>query len=186
MDEHEPQPRGEPMEAASLRAQLEEYHEMSYGWALNCCATHPMDAEDVLQNVYQKILQGRARFHGRAAFKTWLFAVIRNTAADARRRNWLHQLRLGGYEKERAHDVQPAERGAALERAELVEAFRGTLAVLPRRQREILHLVFYQELTVEASASVMGISVGSARTHYERGKRRLGHELKKSKHFDEV
>ena len=183
MDERELQPQGASMDEGTLRLQLEQLHKMSYGWALNCCASHPGEAEDVLQTVYQKILQGRARYDGRAAFKTWLFAVIRNTAADERRRGWLRHLRLGGYEKERAHEFEPAERGAALEREEFLAV--GALAKLPRRQSEVLHLVFYQDLTIEAAARAMGVSVGSARTHYERGKHRLGEWLRQSRHFDE-
>jgi RNA polymerase sigma factor (sigma-70 family) len=152
------------MEASELRAQLEQLHPVSYGWALSCCSRNPMEAEDILQTAYLKVLDGRARFEGRAAFKTWLFSVIRHTAADERRRGWLRQLRLAGYRHERNDPVEPATKSETLDAA---------LAQLSRRQREALHLVFYQEMTIEEAAGVMGVSVGSVRTHYERGKQRL-------------
>jgi RNA polymerase sigma factor (sigma-70 family) len=74
------------MEPVELRAQLEKYHCEGFGWALSCCNHNRAEAEDVLQAVYLKALEGKARFDGRAAFKTWLFAVIRKTAIDGRRR----------------------------------------------------------------------------------------------------
>jgi RNA polymerase sigma-70 factor (ECF subfamily) len=45
------------------------------------------------------------------------------------------------------------------------------------RQQDVLHLVFYQGLTVEEAAHVMAVSVGAARTHYARGKARLAELL---------
>ncbi len=173
------------MDESELRAQLEQFHPVSYGWALSCCASNPMEAEDILQTAYLKILDGRARFDGRATFKTWLFAVIRHTAADERRRGWLRWARLDGYRQERDGDLQPAVRGEALEQTEREKLFREALAKLPRRQQEILHLVFYQDLTIEDAAGVMGVSLGSARTHYERGKHRLGEWLQHAEEFNE-
>lgn len=173
------------VDEAWLRDALEQHHAMSYGWALSCCSSNPTDAEDILQTVYQKILEGRARYDGRSAFKTWLFAVIRNTAASERRRNWIRFLRLGSYQKEHEKDCQPADDGEALQVSERIELFRDILAKLPRRQQEILHLVFYQDLTVEAAANAMGVSVGSARTHYDRAKKQLGQLLKLTEQFHE-
>jgi len=50
---------------------------------------------------------------------------------------------------------------------------RKVLTRLSSRQRELLHLVFYQDLTIEQAAEVLHIPVGTARTHYQRGKARL-------------
>jgi RNA polymerase sigma-70 factor (ECF subfamily) len=47
------------------------------------------------------------------------------------------------------------------------------LAVLSVRQREVLHLVFYQDLTIGEAAEVLNLNLGTARTHFERGKRQL-------------
>src|SRR5260370_38835522 len=85
----------DPMEIAKLKAELEELHQASFGWALSCCRRDRAEAEEVLQAVFLKILEGKARFRGEASFKTWLFAVIRKTAGAGHRRGWLRALKLG-------------------------------------------------------------------------------------------
>ena len=70
------------MDDSELRSQLERHHADSYDWAVACCSQNRELAEGILQTAYLKILQGSARYRGEAAFKTWLYAVIRLTAAD--------------------------------------------------------------------------------------------------------
>src|SRR5216117_3592526 len=77
------------MSKARLEAELAEMHPASFGWALGCCNGNRGEAEEVMQATYLKVLDGSARFDGASSFKTWLFAVIRRTAAERRRRRWV-------------------------------------------------------------------------------------------------
>ena len=115
-----------------------------------------------------KILEGKARFDGRSLLKTWLFAVIRRTAAAHRRTRWFRYLALGQNGADAESALLHSERTAALVRA---------LSRLARRQREVIELVFYHDLTIEQAAEVIGVSLGTARVHYQRGKQRLLQEL---------
>lgn len=49
---------------------------------------------------------------------------------------------------------------------------------LPPRQREVLHLVFYEEMTLREAAELLDIRFGSASTHYDRGKKSLLERLR--------
>jgi RNA polymerase sigma-70 factor (ECF subfamily) len=167
------------MDEHGLREQLEKHHSESFGWALCCCGRDRVRAEEALQRTYLKVLENKARFEGRGSFKTWLFAVIRTTARDERRREALRRIGLLRYEahsKAQLRAVQPATQTPAeqsVERARLQAVFVTALAKLPGRQRQTLQLVFYHDMTLAEAASVMGVSLGSARTHYERAKAAL-------------
>ena len=159
------------MDQAELEQQLQAHHAASFAWALACCDRDRDDAEDVLQTVYVKVLEGKAHFEGRAAFRTWLFAVIRRTAASHRRTSWLRRLRFLQDDTDHADEGESVER--LLVRSERVSALLRHLARLARRQREVLELVFYHDMTIEQAGQTLGISIGSARVHYQRGKKRL-------------
>ena len=159
------------MEISELKAELERLHPASFGWALSCRAPNRGDAEEVLQMVYLKILQGKAVYRGESKLQTWLFAVIRKTAISERRKQLLRSL---------SSIVSPGSSPSVeldFDRSEMQRRFQEALAELPSRQRETLHLVFYQDLSLSEAAEVMNVSVGSTRRHYERGKKRLREAL---------
>lgn len=163
------------MNREELEAELERLHRATYAWSLSCCRGDREEAEDVLQESYLKTLDGRARFAGGSAFKTFLFGVVRRTAAERRRLTWLHLLRVDAWSRGHVQVPPPSNefeaRSARLETA---------LAQLAARQREVLDLVFGHDMTVEEAARTLGISTGSARQHYDRGKKRLRQALGES------
>ena len=156
-----------------LRDELERLHSASFGWALWCCDHRREDAEEVLQTAYLKVLEGTARFNGRSSLRTWFFTVIRRTAWEQRRRRWTRELLLARWLRQPALAAVGDGPDVAMRSSEESRALCQALAALPTRQREVLHLVFYQELTIEEAAKVLSISLGTARTHFERGKARL-------------
>ena len=159
------------MERPELESELERLHSHGYAWAVRCCRGDRTEAEDVLQLAYLKILEGKTTFAGRSAFRTWLFGVIRYTAQEQHRWQWNQALRLGRWWREQPSEVKgPVDMMSADESR---QRLRGAIGKLSTRQGEVLHLVFYQDLTIEEAALVLKIRVGTARTHYERGKARL-------------
>ena len=168
------------MKSRELEEWLERLHEESFGWALSCCDDEHARAEDVLQSAYLRVIVGQAVFGGRSTFRTWLFGVIRRVA-------WEHNRRVRTERKRTLALDHPGVRlvtddRSAADEVDSSRTLRTALAQLADRQREVLHLVFYQDLSIAEAAEVMEISVGSARTHYERGKARLKALLGDSRH----
>jgi RNA polymerase sigma-70 factor (ECF subfamily) len=162
------------IDISELQAELEKLHGTSFGWALSCCRRDRAEAEEVLQTVYLKILEGKACYRGESNLKTWLFAVIRKTAITEQRKRLLRSLKsIAGSNPASEQNSFAAEPEAAFERSEARKQFQMALTRLPARQREVLHLVFYEDLTLREASNVMGVSIGSASQHYERGKKHL-------------
>ena len=161
------------MDGNGIQDELAQIHPSSYGWALACCGWNHQEAEDVLQTSYLKAIEGRARFNGHSSTRTWFVAVVRKTALEQRRYRAVRHGALGRWLRGVPAPEPVATPETLSGQAEEHEHLRDMLGRLSSRQREVLHLVFYQDLTIEDAAHVLSISVGSARTHYQRGKVQL-------------
>jgi RNA polymerase sigma factor (sigma-70 family) len=167
------------MEGEHLARELASLHAASWGWALACCGRDAAVASDVLQQAYWKVLEGKARWDARASLKTWFFSVIRLTSMEQRRSilRWWRGAAGPAPQQQGAEGDVPASSSEKPDRAaahkQTAEALSRALSRLAPRQRQVLHLVFYEELTIADAAAIMGVSVGSARQHYDRGKKNL-------------
>lgn len=167
----------EPAPREVLARELESLHDAAFSWTLTCCGGQTQEAEDVLQTVYLKILEGKARWRGASSWKTWLFAVIRRTAAQRRRQKAWRTVLLDRWRSTLAAPGPAPDPETEADRSERSLWIRRALGSLTDQQRQVLELVFYHDLTVREAAEVLGLRLGTARTHYQRGKRMLRDRL---------
>ena len=142
------------------------------------------EAEDVVQDAVLKAYRKLASFRGDSKFSTWLIAITLNEArARLRRENRVMIDSL---------DAQPEERGdftpaaltdwrevplAALERQEIRELVQSAVAQLPDAYREIVTLRDVEELSVNETAALLGISISLVKVRLHRARMMLHKKL---------
>ncbi|OYX15608.1 MAG: RNA polymerase [Algoriphagus sp. 32-45-6] len=160
------------MNRSQLETFLRQHHREAFLWARQCCGFDGELAKDVIQQVYLKVLEGQAKMKTEAHPKTWLFSVIRFTAMD--------ELRLIGkwttveIEEDLVWEV-------AIEES---ESHEDLIRRLPKMQQEVLLMVFYHDMTLEEAAKVLQLHIGTVRTHYDRGKKKLKEWIELRKTFE--
>lgn len=132
-----------------------------------------MEAEDVAQEAFMRIWKQAPQWRtGDAKFDTWLHRVALNLCYD----------RLRGRRDEPA-DTLPDVPDLAEPPDQQIDArsrdqrVRAALAALPGRQREALVLTYYQELSNQEAAGLMGISVDALESLLARARRTLRTQL---------
>lgn len=155
----------------SLEA-LEAIHGRVFGWSLSRCDYDHAAAEDLMQQAYVEVLSGRARFDNKSSLQTFVFGVVQNLARSRFRRQGI-RLRLL-----KRHAAEQPVQASFTDHADTGEAIWRAVQALPARQRDVTELVFVRDLTVEQAAAVMGVTVGTARVHYDRAKKALAKRLK--------
>src|SRR5262245_37907143 len=154
------------------RRALASLHRTAHAWAMSLSRYDRAIADDVMQQSYLAIIDGSARFDGASSLKTWLFGVVRNMArrsGRARRMQLMLLERFGAQPREFVETQNPEHDDTG--------RIAAAIATLPHRQREVLELVLFAEFTLEETAVVLGISLGSTRTHYHRAKETLRDRL---------
>jgi RNA polymerase sigma-70 factor (ECF subfamily) len=130
-------------------------------------------AEDLVQEVFLRVIRSQERFDPQRPFRPWLWAIARNLLRSAMRSPRFHT----GAEAEALADPQPDphEQSARSQRA---DRLRAALAQLPEDQREVIMLKHFQELPCAEVAQALGISEGTVWSRAHRALRRLGEILR--------
>ena len=131
-------------------------------------------AGDVLQETLYRSYTGLSRFRFRASPATWLLRICRNVCHEENRRS----VRLAPLPDDYAGEsVTPCfERDR--DRSVVAERLWTVLDELPPRQREVVTLRFFEELSVADTAQIMGCRPGTVKAHLHKAlaslKKRMG------------
>jgi RNA polymerase sigma factor (sigma-70 family) len=147
-----------------LAVLFERHHIPLYNFFLRLSGDRAA-SEDLVQDVFMRILKYRAGYHGDSKFAVWMFQIARNAHVD-----WLRK-RKGDLPLDEQL-VEPASREPRPERrletereAELV---RRALDLLSPRKREVLMLFRFEELKLREIAEVLGCQVGTVKAQVHR------------------
>jgi RNA polymerase sigma-70 factor (ECF subfamily) len=128
-------------------------------------------AEDLVQDVFFRILKYRATFREESRFKAWMFHIARNAGLDH-------------FRKHQAETVLPEDGtgpllsrsplpGHGLEKEQQTTLLERALFKLPAEKREVLVLSRYQEMKYDQIAEVMGCEVGAVKVRVHRALKEL-------------
>lgn len=119
--------------------------------------------EDVVQEAFIRVHSARSRVRDPDKVLAYLRQTVVNLSRSTLRRR-LIGMRLA---PKPMPDMASAEEGAyeLLEKDALIQALRG----IQRRQREVLVLRYFSDLTEAQVADLLGISIGSVKAYGSRG-----------------
>ena len=168
----------------AFRVLVERYQGRAYGLALRVLRDEEQ-ARDVVQEAFLKAYRSLDRFEARSSFYTWFYRVVMNLCIDAKRRQppgrmveWDEGHALEAPVGTGLDAVDPARQQASgpagdLERAELRQAIRRAIEVLPDDARQTLLLREVDGLSYSEIAKSLGIPKGTVMSRLHHARRRL-------------
>lgn len=155
---------------------FERYKKPLYGFFYGLTRDGEL-SEDLVQNVFLRILKYRYLFRGEGDFRTWMFHIARNVNNDHFRKNKLKakdslenwQDRLGSDEN----------RSTEMQQDEELQLLSMAMERLPADKREILLLSKFQDKKYKEIGDIMGCTEGAVKVKVFRALQDLKEVYKK-------
>jgi len=131
-------------------------------------------SEDLVQDVFFRILRYRASYDPAKAFTAWMYGIARRASVDRARERRADVIEIEAFTERRGELVSaapgPEERAVKGQNLGLLQR---ALDLLPAEKREILALSRFQEMKYEDIAAVLNCEVGAVKVRVYRAVRAL-------------
>ena len=141
------------------------YADVVYRVALSYAKTKE-DAEDVLQNVFLKLLTKRVKFEDDEHIRKWLIRVAVNECNSLWSSFWRKNVEY----------IDRMEEGITFQNADYSDLY-DAIKVLPAKLRIVLHLFYYEGYRTKESADLLHIREATVRSRLTRARKLLKSQL---------
>ena len=121
-------------------------------------------ADDLAQETFIKAYRALPNYRGDAKFSSWLYRIAHNQMISHYRK---------AANRPQDHQSEVPDIATIDPSDELEKDLAKALATLPPGQRMALHLLLHREYTQSEISDIMGIPLGTVKTHISRGKEQL-------------
>lgn len=169
--------RAQAREPAAFDALVEAYSARLYGYFYRLTASRH-DAEDLLQEVFVRVVKMIGQYEHDGRFEAWLFRIATNLVRDRVRRARKAPVTMNTDRDDEAVWAGPADRhttdpAGAVERAEAADRLQWALKRLPAAEREVVMLRHFTDLSFKEIAEMMNTPLGTALARAHRGLAKL-------------
>jgi len=128
-------------------------------------------AEDIFQDVFIKVNQKLSTFQGNSSIKTWIIRITINTCKDYIKSAWNQKVvPMSEYQE----NILTSDNDfTAVEKEEDNKIIRKMVMELPDKYKDVLILVYYQDMTISEAASSLNIAEGTCKSRLSRAKEKL-------------
>jgi RNA polymerase sigma-70 factor (ECF subfamily) len=159
----------------AFRLVFEAYKDRVYSIALCFFDGNEATAKDITQDVFLKLMTTISQFQNRSEFSTWLYRLVTNACLD-RKRSLRRFLFFSG-----TRELELLDRGSSLEdkyiQRELERSVRKVIAGMKPKLRITILLKYFEDLSYEEIAKVLGCSAGTVASRLNRGHQILARKL---------
>jgi len=149
---------------------FERHHVKIFNFFLRLTGSHNL-SEDLVQDVFIRILKYRSTYEGKGKFTVWMYRVARNVHVDHLRKNKGTYNLEDQFEEPESKEDSPMH---ALEQKKDKELIQKALSQLPVKKREALILSRFQDMKYKEIAELFGCREGTIKASIHRAVKQLG------------
>jgi RNA polymerase sigma-70 factor (ECF subfamily) len=153
-----------------LELLFDRHHRALYHYFLHLTG-NPASSEDLVQEVFFRILKYRRTYRAETSFRAWMFQIGRNAYIDQVGRQ---KGEVALPEDAPGMNASGAAPDRQVENLQETALLRRALAALPSEKREVIVMSRFLELRYDEIASILKCEVGTVKVRVYRALRELG------------